>query len=137
MRTVTSRPAPTVEHDVRRLQVAVQKADLVRGREAGAQLPRDLDRLVLREAPDPAQERREVFPIDVFHREEVMPVRLGRVIDPTNVWMGDLARGAHLVQETLQSLGVLVESGRQEFESHRLTELEIVRPVDLTHPAPA
>ena len=47
-----------VEHHVRRFEIAVQHAAVVRGGEAGAQLARDFDRLVLRKAADAADERR-------------------------------------------------------------------------------
>jgi hypothetical protein len=49
--------------------------------------------------------------------------------------VGDLARGAHFTEEAPQALGVRVESGREELEGDRLTELQVVGPVDLTHPA--
>ena len=47
--------------------------------------------------------------------------------------MGDLARGAHFSEKAPQPSGVRVESPRQELEGDRLSKLQIVGPVDLTH----
>ena len=109
-----ARPAAAVHHDVRRLQVAVEHADLVRRRKAGADLPCDLDRLVLREMPDAPQQRRQVLAVDVFHRQEVMPVGFARVVDPADVRVRDLARGAHLCEEALQAVRARLDARRQE-----------------------
>ena len=69
-----------VEHHVGRLQIAMQDAALVRRGEAGAELPRDLDRLVLRQPADASQQRREIFAVDVLHRHEAD----GRRTSPTS-----------------------------------------------------
>ena len=66
-------PPRAVDHHVGRLEVAMQHAALVRRREAGAELPRDLDRLVLRQPADAPQQRRQVLAVDVLHREERCP----------------------------------------------------------------
>jgi hypothetical protein len=46
-------PAPAVEHDVRGLQVAMNDPLNVRGREAGGDLPCEVEGLLLRKAADP------------------------------------------------------------------------------------
>ena len=45
-----------VEHDVGRLEIAMDHAALVSGGEAGADLPRDLERALFRKAADAAQQ---------------------------------------------------------------------------------
>ena len=65
-------PAGAVEHDVRGLQIAMDHAALVGGREAGADLPRDLERLVLRQTADTPQQRRQILAVHVLHRQEEM-----------------------------------------------------------------
>ena len=62
--------ALAVEHDVRRLQIAVQHAAFVRGGQAGADLARNLDGLVLREAADAPQQRRQILAVHVLHGQE-------------------------------------------------------------------
>ena len=92
--------AGAVEHDVGRLQVAMQDAALVRRREARAELPRDLERLVLRQPADAAQQRREILAVHVLHRQEQLPVDLADVVDAADVGMRRPgARGPDFVVE--------------------------------------
>ena len=63
-------PAAPVHHHVGGLQVPVQDSAIVRRGESRTELPRELQRLVLREPADPAKQRREVFAVHVLHREE-------------------------------------------------------------------
>ena len=77
--------ARSVEHDVRGFEVAMQHAALVRGREPGADLPRDLERLVLGQPADAPQRRGEIFAVDVLHRQEEMSVRLADVVHAADV----------------------------------------------------
>ena len=99
--------AARVEHDVGRLQIAMQDALLVRGREPGAQLAGDLERLVGGKPPDAPQQRAEVLAVDVLHREEVQAFHFAEIVDAADVRMRHLARDAHLVAETLQRLLVV------------------------------
>jgi len=92
--------AVAVNHHVRRFQVAVQHAPLVRRREAGAQLLRQLDRFVLWNPSDAAQQRREILAVDVLHREEAAAIRVAQVIETTDVLVRHLSRHAQLVMET-------------------------------------
>ena len=74
--------AVAVDHHVGRLEIAVQHAALVRRGDAGAQLPRELDRLVLRNASDAAEQRRQILAVDVLHREEAAAVGDAEVVQP-------------------------------------------------------
>jgi hypothetical protein len=62
-------------------------ASFVRGRQGGAQLPGDLDRAILGWAAEAAQRRREVFAVDIFHRQKEASVALADVVDATDVGM--------------------------------------------------
>jgi len=126
-----------VDHDVCRFEVAVDDALIVRRREPGADLPGELRRLVARQSADPEQQRREVLAVHVLHRDEVVPAGVADVVDTADVRVRHPARGAHLVEEQGEPVGIPAEPGRQELERHRLPELEVVGPVDLTHAAPA
>ncbi len=108
---------------------------LMRRRQARAQLTRDIDRLVRRQPANPAEERRQILAIDVFHREKRLALELADVVDPADVGMGDEARGTHLAAEALEPLLVAPEINRKKLESHRLAEDEIVGSVDLAHAA--
>jgi hypothetical protein len=126
-----------VEHDVRGLEVAVEDALLVCRGEPRRHLPRDVQGLVLRETPDPAEERRQVLPVHELHRQEVLPLGLADVPHAADGRVRDLARHADLAVKALQALGVALERAGQELEGDRLLELQVVRAVDLAHPAAA
>jgi hypothetical protein len=131
--------AVTIEQGIRRFQIAMQDAAIVRRRESRAQLSGDLERLVRRQTPDSPKQRGEILAVDVFHREEVKAGRVDvdftDVVDATDVRMRDLPGQSHFLMEPRQPLRVLSEVLWQELERDRLTELEIVGAIDLTHPA--
>src|SRR5581483_571848 len=77
--------ALAVEHHVRRLQIAVDDAAVVRRRDAGAQLPRDVERFVLRKAPDAAEQRAEILAVHVLHRQKRTAVRFAEVVEADDV----------------------------------------------------
>jgi len=113
----------------------MQHAVIVRHGDSGAQLARDLDGLVLREASDAAQERSEVLAIDILHADEGHPVRLADVEDAADVGMRDLARDAHLAMETRECDAIQHELFRQEFQGDVLVEFQVFGAIDLAHPA--
>lgn len=61
------------------------------GRETRAYLARHLQRLVRRKPPDPTEQRGQVLAVDVFHGEEVKPLRLADVAHAADVRVRDLA----------------------------------------------
>ncbi len=131
-----SRTLPVaVEHDVRRLQIAMDDVAFVRGGEAGANLPRNLERAVFGETADAAEQRCEILAVDVFHRQEGAAVDLVDVVDAADVGVRHLARHAHFGVQLRQLRRIAVDVGGQELERDRLTELEIVGAINLAHPA--
>src|SRR5262249_61076075 len=62
--------AAAVEHDVRGLEIAVDDAPVVRGGKPRADLAGQLDRAVLRESADAADERRGIPGVHLLPREE-------------------------------------------------------------------
>ena len=62
--------AVAVEHDVPGLQIAMYDTLVMGRRQAGAQPPRDLNGLVVRQPSNAAQQRRQVLAVDVLHRNE-------------------------------------------------------------------
>ena len=61
-------------------------------------------------------------------------VGLSDVIDAADVGVCYLACDAHLASETLQSGWIGLKIGGEKLERHRLTQLEVVRAIDVTHP---
>ena len=104
-------------------------------RESRAELPRELEGLVLRQAADAAQQRREVLAVDVLHRQEVQPFDHRRCRRRGRRWDG--RPGARCAPRcgTAPSAASLRCAGGKELERDRLVEGQIVGAVDLAHPA--
>jgi hypothetical protein len=127
-------PSAAVEHHVGRLEVAVQDAAVVSGGEARTNLARDVERLVGGQVADARQQRGEVLAVDVFHREEMpMPIGLADVEHAAHVRVCDLARDADFGQKMFPSDRIVGKRAGEEFQRDWDAELEVVRPVDLTH----
>ncbi len=129
--------AGAVEHHVGRLEIAVDHAALVRGGEPGADLTRDLERAILRKAADAPQQRREIFAVDVLHRQEGAAVELVDVIDAADVRVRHLPRHAHFGVELRQPRRIAIDVRGKELQRDGLPELQIVGAVDLAHAAAA
>ena len=110
-------------------------AALVSGGEAGTDLPRDLEASLLGEAADPAEERRQILAVHVLHREERVPVDFVDVVDAADVRVRHLPRHAHFGVQLCQAGGIVIDSGGQKLERHRLAELQIVGAKHLAHAA--
>ena len=128
-------PAVAVEHDVGRLQIAMDDAAIVRGGEAGADLPRELDRALLGKPADAAEQRREILAVDVLHRQERVAVELADVVDAAHVRMRHLPRHPHFGVQLRQPRRIAIDFLRQELQRDRLPELEVVGAIDLAHAA--
>jgi hypothetical protein len=128
-----TRLAAAVHHDVGRLQVAMHDAAVVHGGEARAEVAREVERLVRREPPDAGEERAQVLAVHVLHREERVAPVLHDVVQPAHVRVRDLPPDPDLRVEPLQHLRR--QRPADELEGHRLSELRVLRAVDLAHPA--
>jgi len=93
---------------------------------------RQSERLVAGQPADAPQQRRQILTVDVLHRDEQMPVDFADVVQTAHVRMGDVAPDSHLVNELLLPLRESL-AGREELQRHRLSELQVVGAVDLTH----
>jgi hypothetical protein len=67
----------------------------------------------------------------------VVFVDLTDVVDTANVRVSDLAGDLNLIEKAIETGTVLFEGSRQELQSDRLSELEIVGTVNLAHAAAA
>ena len=101
---------------------------------AGAELPRDLDRLVLRDPADAAEQRREILAVHVLHREDAAAVRVAEVVETADVLVRHLARDAELVVKLPEPRIVRGDARREELQRDRLVEGEVVRAVHLAMP---
>ena len=127
--------AAAIEHDVGGLQIAMKDAFVMGGGEAGTKLAGDLDRLVLGQATDSAEESGKVFAVDEFHGDELFFIDFADVENPANIGMRYLSGKANLVVESFQPGGVVLERWGQKFESDGLIEGQIIRAIDFSHSA--
>ena len=128
-------PAPAVEHDVGRLEVPVNDALNMSGRQPRTDLPRQVECLLLRETTNAAEQGGEIFPVHVLHGDEVVPLELDGVVNAADIGVRHLARDPHLAQEALESFGVALQIRREELERNRLADLEVVGAIDFSHRA--
>src|SRR5207302_1727570 len=98
--------AMSVDHDVRRFEIAVQNAFVMGGRKSGRELARDFQRLFVREIADALDQRGKVFSVDIFHREEMLTVELRNIVHAADIRMRQLPRDAHLRKEPLSAHGI-------------------------------
>ena len=127
--------AVPVDHHVGRLQIAVEHAAFVRRGDPGTQLARELDRLVLRDAADAPEQRREVFAVHVFHREEAAAVGLAEIVEAADVLVRHLPRHAQLVVKLREPAVVGRHAAGQELQRDRLIQGEVVGAIDFPHAA--
>ena len=78
----------------------------VGGREPRTDLPRQVERLFLRETADSMQERGQILAVHVLHRDEGVTLELTHVIDAAHIRVGDLARNADLADESAETVGI-------------------------------
>src|SRR5262245_63964887 len=64
-------------------------------------------------------------------------IDLSDVEHATDVGMRHAQRHPDFGDESIEPFGIVLDLWRQELQRDRLAELEIVRPVNLTHPAAA
>ena len=127
--------ALAVEHHVGRLEIAVQHAALVRRGKPGANLARDVDRLVLLDAPDSSDQRGEILAVDVLHCQEAAAVGLAEVVEPADILVRHLSGDAQLVVKLGQRRRTVRGALGEEFQRDGMIEREIFGAVHLTHPA--
>jgi hypothetical protein len=126
-----------LDHDVGRFQIAMDDARLVRRAEARRDLAHDADRPLDRHSPFFFEQRREVGPLDVRHRDVRDAVDLTEIVDADDVLVRDLAGEKQLAFEPpLERLRrVLVLGVRRPNHFHRDGDLEHLVPglIDRAH----
>ncbi len=126
-------PIRGVEHDVLRLQVAMDDALIVGGLEALGGLAEDPQQSLDRELALLLQDRREVPSVDELHRQELDAVALSEVEDAQHVRVGDAAGELDLALEALEGVGVVGDVRTNQLESDVAVEPLVMDQVDRTH----
>ena len=102
---------------------------------ARAQLPRNLDGFVLRQAPNAAQQRGQVLAVHILHGEKGQAGRFSDVKNTADVGMRDLPRQPHFAVKPGQHGAILRHRLRQELHGDGLAQAQVVGTVDLAHAA--
>ena len=126
-----------VEHDVGRLEIAVDDAAFVRGGEAGADLARDLERASSGKRPMRRSSDARSSPSTYSIDRNVCAVDLADVVDAADVRMRHLPRHPDFGVQLRQARRIAVDVGRQELQRDRLPELQVVGAIHLAHAAAA
>jgi hypothetical protein len=109
-----ARVAAAVDHHVGRCEVTLQHGLVVRRCQPRAQLPRDRRRLGRRQPSNPPQQRRQILPVDVLHRQEHAAGDVAHVVDAADDRMRDRARAAHFGDQPIAGGRIVFERRRQE-----------------------
>ena len=125
------------EHDVLRLDVAVDETGLVDRLETGQELRGDVLRLFQLERAALLEHVEQRRPVDVLHRHQLAAVDLDQVEDPADVGRDHLAGGADLLPQQLEPALGFEEILTQRLERHLDPQLEVEGVPHLAHAAAA
>jgi hypothetical protein len=99
----------TIEHDIGRFQIAVEKSGIVRGSKACAYLVCCLQSLIGGQPADAAQQGRKILAVDVFHGQKVLTVHLTNVVNAAHIRVRNLAGVADFGVEDSESRSIVLE----------------------------
>ncbi len=99
------------------------------------ELAYDVDHALGRQRRGVSEQRLQVDPIDVAHRDKQAPVGLARVVDRDHVWVIQARRQPRLPQQPLAETLVQREALGQHLQRDRAPQPGIAREIDLAHPA--
>ena len=105
--------------------------------ESAGYLGEDRERSLGRELALALEDRLQVAPLDVAHRQVELAVPLARLVDRDDVWVVERRREPRLLQKAGSEAFVLGQLGRDQLQSHWALERQIGRPVNDAHAAPA
>lgn len=121
------------EKDIGRLHVAVHQPALVRGVERARHLADEHQRSPRCEGAFRSEQRLQVGPHHVPHRDVEKPVDLAGLVDGDDVRVIEGRGQLRLAQESDAKPLVLRELGRQELQRHVAFQPQIVAEVDDAH----
>ena len=133
-----ARGAPaTDEHDVARLQIAVNDSGAVCPVDRGADLNGDVERLVHLQLRRTAQPVSECFPFEKLEDQIIELAVAADVVDGADVRIVQRGNDARLLLEALARFGIGGECAGQNLDGHRAIEPGVAGAIDLAHAARA
>jgi len=124
-----------LDHDVRRLEIAVHDPERVRRGEAVADLAQQRDGAAGLDSPARHDRLQRLAARELAHHEEATVVELARVEHGDEVRMRELPGEARLAQEAFATRGIRDVPRTQDLHRDRVTEPHVVRPVHHAHRA--
>ena len=124
------------QHDVARLQIAVDDAGTMRAIERGCDLRCTGERLVERQCAA-RQARGEGLALEVLHHQEAHAILSAHVVQRADVRMAQGADRTRLALEPLVRLGIDRRVDGEGLDRHGAIETRIDRLVDIAHASPA
>ena len=130
-----------VDHDVGRLEIAMDDPGLVRRRQAGATCRAIATARDRRSRPSRLRIVARSAPVDVRHRDVLDAVDLAEIVDADDVLVRDLARQQQLALEPPFDVAgharILGDLRADHLDRNGLTELVVPRLIDRAHAAHA
>ena len=113
------RVGPGLDEDVRGLHITVNHPPRMRGVEGAGDLRPETETTCRRQRLALLQQRLQVRPFDVAHRDVENPVGIARVVDRDDVRVRDRGRSARLANEPLAEAFVLGKLRREQLQRDR------------------
>jgi hypothetical protein len=110
-------------------------AKIVRRGETGTEIARDVQSFVALQATDAPQQRRQIFAVNVLHRDEVRPLPLDDVVKPADIRMRNLAPDSDFGVQPFEPAAIMHHFARQKLQRDGLPQLQIIRAENFPHPA--
>ena len=126
---------PGSDEDVRRLDVAVDEPETVRGIERGGDLSEQAQRPLVVDPLGRVEQRTEVIALHVLHCEVQGAVDLAGGVDRDDIGVLE-ARGELRLEEKPAAEAIVVrELGREHLQCHLAAQMDVLREVDRAHRA--
>src|SRR4030095_14878257 len=120
------------DHDVIRLQIAMNDSSGVRFRQSVGSLGQVLDEFVERRVI-PINPGTQCNAVDELHHNEVQVVDTIYFIDVSNVWMTERCDGISFLTKAIQPFFIGNKMGGQYLDGHCASQLSVVGQVNFAH----
>src|SRR5581483_5930039 len=109
-----------VEHDVRRLEIAMNDSLIMGGCKSGDELTCNRQQACRGQRANPPLKRREVLAFDELHDDAWMVVEVGDVVEPADVGMCDLPAQPHFGDKPSNDACIVSNVGRKKLQCDAL-----------------
>ncbi len=129
------RPRGRFPHDVLRLQITVDDADVMRRLQRPAHLLNDRNCFLRSKLGPLMDDGGEIFALDILHRDELYPLRFAQVINTDDIAVGDLGGEDQFLFEAVENGTVAGQVRANHFQGHHAAQLNVLGFVNGAHAA--